>query len=63
MPAELLLKREQHMLLFDTFVQHDGPVARTLWAAVEPAHRPIVRNVLEQGARRIREHEPPDDDD
>jgi hypothetical protein len=54
MPGELLLKREPHALLFATFVQHDGPVARTVWAGVEPVHGPIVRKVLEDASRRSR---------
>jgi hypothetical protein len=54
MPAELLFKRQQHTLLFCTFVRHENAVARTLWAGVEPLHRPVVRYVLEQGSRRCR---------
>jgi hypothetical protein len=54
MPAELLLKRQQDTLLFSTFVQHENPIARAVWAGVEPGHRPVVRHVLEQGSRRIR---------
>ena len=55
MPAELLLKRHQGMLLFDTFVQHGNPVARAVWAAVELTHPTVARRVLEDGGRRIRE--------
>lgn len=51
MPAQLLFKREPDALLFATFVQQDNRVARALWAATEPAHGPIVRQILE-GARR-----------
>ncbi len=54
MPAELLFKRERHALLFATFVQQDNPVARGLWAGVEPVHVPIVRRLLEQAGRRWR---------
>jgi hypothetical protein len=54
MPAELLLKRQQQALLFATFVQKQNPLARIVWAAVEPGHRPVVRYVLEQAAARVR---------
>jgi hypothetical protein len=47
MPGQLLIKREHDALLFATFVQHDNPVARAVWAGVEPVHVPIVRRVLE----------------
>lgn len=42
MPAELLVKRHDGALLFDTFVQHSNPVARAAWAAAEPAHARIL---------------------
>ena len=51
MPAQLLFKREPEALLFATFVQQDNRVARAMWAGTEPAHGPIVRQILE-GARR-----------
>ena len=51
MPGELLFKRERDALLFATFVQHDNPVARAVWAGVEPVHVPIVRRVLEHAAQ------------
>jgi hypothetical protein len=54
MPGELLFKREPCALLFATFVQHDNPIARAVWAEVEPVHVPIVRRVLEQASRRWR---------
>jgi hypothetical protein len=57
MPAELLLERQQHTLLFATFVQNENPIARAVWAGTEPVHRPVVRYVLEQASRRIREKE------
>ncbi|MGX9791848.1 hypothetical protein [Mycobacterium sp. MMS18-G62] len=53
MPGELLFKRESNGLLFATFVQHDNPIARTIWAATEPQHVPIVHDLLEQAGRRI----------
>jgi len=52
MPAELLFKRQQHTLLFATFVQKENPTARAVWAAVDPVHRPVVRYVLEHASRR-----------
>ena len=57
MPAELLMKRRRRTLLFATFVQHEYAVARAVWAGVEPLHRRVVRDVLEQAGRRIREQE------
>jgi hypothetical protein len=51
MPAELLVERERHALLFATFVQHDNEIARAVWAGVEPVHVPTVRRVLEQASR------------
>jgi hypothetical protein len=53
MPAELLFKRERGTLLFATFVEHENAVARAVWAAVDLVHRPVVRHVLEDAARRI----------
>jgi hypothetical protein len=50
--AELLFKRQEHTLLFATLLQQENPIARTVWAGVAPAHRPIVRYLLEQGSRR-----------
>jgi hypothetical protein len=50
--AELLLKRQQHRLLYATLLQQQNLVARAVWAGVAPIHRPIVRYVLEQGSRR-----------
>ena len=46
MPAELLLIRTPDALVFCTFVQHDNPAARAVWAGVEPMHVPIVRRLL-----------------
>jgi hypothetical protein len=54
MPGELLFKREGDALLFATFVQKNNPVARALWAGVEPAHVRIVRQILEDARRRWR---------
>ncbi|MGI9184933.1 MAG: hypothetical protein ACR2GZ_08215 [Solirubrobacteraceae bacterium] len=54
MPAELLFKRQQPNLLFATFVRQENPIARAVWAAVEPVHRPVVLYVLEHAAGRRR---------
>jgi hypothetical protein len=57
--AELLFKRQQQLLLFATFVQQENRIARAMWAGVEPAHRPIVRYLLEQASRRERRRRQP----
>jgi hypothetical protein len=54
MPAELLFKRGRHALLFATLVQHENLIARAVWAATEPGHVPIVRDLLDQASRRLR---------
>lgn len=53
MPGELLFKRGHDALLFATFVQQDNLIARAVWAATEPSHVPVVRQVLEQAGRRL----------
>jgi hypothetical protein len=53
MPGELLFKREPAGLLFATFVQQDNRMVRAIWAATEPQHVPIVRNLLTQAGRRL----------
>jgi hypothetical protein len=53
MPAELLFKHAPEALLFATFVHHANHIARTVWAAVEPAHLQVVWHVLEQADRRF----------
>jgi hypothetical protein len=53
MPGQLLFKRERRALLFCTFVQHNNPVARAVWAAVEPAHIRVVRDLLEEASQRL----------
>lgn len=53
MPAELFLERGQHTLLLATFVQHDNPIARAVWAGIEPLHRRVVPYVLEHRGRSI----------
>lgn len=53
MPGELLFKREPDALLFATFVQHDNAIARAVWAAVEPVHVRVVRDILSQATARV----------
>jgi Protein of unknown function (DUF2867) len=48
LPAELLFERQPRALLFATFVQHENPLARAVWAGVAPVHRQVVRQALEQ---------------
>ena len=53
MPGELLFVRRLRTVLFSTFVQHKNPVARAVWAKVEPVHGPTVRSILEDAHRRL----------
>ncbi|MGH3557448.1 MAG: hypothetical protein ACRDTK_08145 [Mycobacterium sp.] len=53
MPGELLFKREPEALLFATFVHHANHIARAVWAAVEPTHVRIVRQLLERAGPRF----------
>lgn len=46
MPAELLFRPQPDTLLFATFVQHQNPAARAIWAPVVPRHHQIVRGLL-----------------
>jgi hypothetical protein len=46
--GELLFERQQHTLLFATFVQLENRLARALWARIAPRHRQVVRDLLEQ---------------
>jgi hypothetical protein len=52
MPGELLFGLQQHVLLFATFVEFTNPLARAVWAVVEPVHIPVVRSVLERASTR-----------
>jgi hypothetical protein len=49
--GELLFERQQHTLLFATFVQLENRIARALWARIAPRHRQVVRDLLEQANR------------
>jgi hypothetical protein len=53
MPAELLFKPSGDALLMCTFVQQDNPVAHAVWAAIEPLHVRVVRDLLEQADARL----------
>jgi hypothetical protein len=46
--GELLFERQQHTLLFATFVQLENHIARAVWAGIAPRHRQVVRDLLEQ---------------
>ena len=48
--GELLFQRQQHTLLFATFVRLENRVARGLWARIEVRHRQVVRDLLEQAS-------------
>jgi hypothetical protein len=48
--GELLFGRQQHTLLFATFVHLENRIARGLWARIAPRHRQVVRGLLEHGA-------------
>ena len=52
MPGELLFQLQQRALLFATIVEQGNPFARAVWAAVEPVHVRVVRQVLEQASIR-----------
>lgn len=52
MPGELLLKKDQSALLFATFVAQLNPLARALWAVVEPVHVRVVRDILDKAGQR-----------
>jgi hypothetical protein len=55
--GEVLFKRRQDTLLFATFVQQENPIARAVWAGFAPGHRQVVRCLLEQAGRRVRQDE------
>jgi hypothetical protein len=58
MPGELVFLPGHDKLVFATFVQQDNFIARAVWAATEPTHVPVVRDVLEQAARRLAPAQP-----
>jgi hypothetical protein len=54
MPGELLLKKEDGVLLFATFVAKRNLIAQAVWAVTEPVHVRVVRDLLGQASRRLR---------
>ncbi len=53
MAGELLFKRQPDALLFATFIEQEGPVARGIWAGVQPIHVPAVHRLLERTSNRL----------
>jgi hypothetical protein len=51
--GELLFRSEPHGLLFATFVQHNNPAARGVWARITPKHQLVVRSLLTHAAGRL----------
>jgi hypothetical protein len=58
LPAELLFERQQHTLLFATFVRRENAFTRALWAGVAPVHRQVVRYLLSRAASTARTDRP-----
>jgi hypothetical protein len=54
MPGELLFKKDSGAVLFATFVQQSNLLARAVWAATEPVHVRIVRDLMADASRRLR---------
>ena len=54
MPGELLFKPSRDALLFCTFVQFGNHIAGTLWAAIEPTHVRVVRELLDGAGKHLR---------
>lgn len=54
MPAELLFETREGTLLVATFVQHQNPLVRALWAAVAAQHRQVVPALVGRAARSER---------
>jgi hypothetical protein len=50
-PARQIAVPPEARALLATFVEHQNPIARALWAAIEPLHRRVVPAVLGRGAR------------
>lgn len=53
MPAEILFMRQQDSLLVAVFVQHRNPIARAVWAGVQPVHRRYSPYVCSRGVARF----------
>jgi hypothetical protein len=56
--GELLFERQQHTLLFATFVQLENAIARALWTGIASRHRQVVRDLLEQASGQDRAGRP-----
>ena len=54
--GELLVECQEQRLLFCDFVQLTNPAARVMWAAMEPLHGRVVRQVLTEASRREQCH-------
>ncbi len=48
--GELLFERQQHTLLFATFVQLENAIGRALWSGIASRHLQVVRDLLEQAS-------------
>jgi hypothetical protein len=48
------LEKDRGALLFATFVEKRNPLARALWAVVEPVHVRVVRDLLDRASQRLR---------
>jgi hypothetical protein len=51
--GELLFQRQEHALLFATFVRLDNPVTRKLWSGIAARHRQIVQDLLADASSRL----------
>ena len=56
--GELLFERQQHTLLFATFVQLENVIACALWAGIASRHRQVVRDLLERASGPERAGQP-----
>jgi hypothetical protein len=52
MPAELFLERRDDSLLFCTFVRHENPIVRALWAPIIAPHEQVVTRLLQNAVNR-----------
>jgi Protein of unknown function (DUF2867) len=50
--GQLLFRSEPRGLLFATFVQHNNPAARAVWARITQTHQLVVRSLLAHAASR-----------
>ena len=51
MPAELVLVRRDDSLLFCTFIRHENPVVRAVWAPIVAPHERVVQGLLGRAAK------------